>query len=57
MSDYFVETRSGAIIQRNHILRMVTDPDDSKYWCATTEHGRYSIKKSDLPLKHERVTK
>ena len=47
----FIETRNGIFIQKKDIIRVETSADDSKLWIVSTNHGRYFVSKSKLPMK------
>ena len=53
----FIETRSGVYIQRSAITRLETAADDSKFWLASTNEGKYYISKAKLPMTQRKVTK
>ena len=57
MDDLFVRTVAGVFIKKTDIIRLTQDPDVKTQWLATTLHGRYHIKKSDLPMTQRKVTK
>ena len=47
----FIETQTGIFIQKKDIQRVEHAADDKTLWICTTNHGRYFVKKTKLPMK------